>query len=668
MAEQADFEIISNFIGRVDNLSLPANSANALKPLFEAVSNALHSIDERFDTRTDQGIVDITLLYQDRNSDLLYDGYSVRDNGVGFDEANFRSFLTSDSRHKQPKGGKGVGRLLWLKTAEKAKIESRFEKDGKRYLRTFSFVAGTQFQIKDHTLSEDGARGQLGTTVTVYPLNNTFRSHFPKKRATVSAALIRHFLRVLIGDRVPKMTLTDGEGVENLHERLTEHILEKSEDAFELTFDGGLPAGAFIMKHMLIDKKLQDDEKGTNAIHMCAQMRAVERHLIDNQIGMGLINGDRFYVAVAEGDLFDRTVNQERSSFTLDRQELGHVASGLTERAKTFLAPYIADIRKDQTERVEMILRDSPFFRPVAAVPERFANQKLALHERTDEQIYVALSRETRREMKRRDSEFREVEKIPDHSALVEQKLEEYAKYATDVTKGHLESYVRYRKAILDVLNKFRGWQDPAKEDYVLEKAVHNLICPLGGTSDTLQFDDHNLWMLDERLAFYSYFTSDKTIMSFADDTNNKGEPDLAFFDVGLGFRRDERRDPVIIVEFKRPGKPSYVEGTDPLQQVIKYMTTLREKTVRDNQGAVVNSIDERTVFICYIIADLTEGLKARLRGTPVINPTPDGIGRYGYLDDLRAYIEVIPYEKLFDDAYKRNEIFFKKLGLVPTP
>ena len=43
--EEAGFSF--DLAGRVRNLSLPASSVNALIPLFEAVSNALHAVEAR---------------------------------------------------------------------------------------------------------------------------------------------------------------------------------------------------------------------------------------------------------------------------------------------------------------------------------------------------------------------------------------------------------------------------------------------------------------------------------------------------------------------------------------------------------------------------------------------------------------------------------------------
>jgi hypothetical protein len=44
---------------------------------------------------------------------------------------------------------------------------------------------------------------------------------------------------------------------------------------------------------------------------------------------------------------------------------------------------------------------------------------------------------------------------------------------------------------------------------------------------------------------------------------------------------------------------------------------------------------------------------------------TPDGEGRFGYINDGGVYVEIIPYGKLLQDAKLRQGIFFQKLGLT---
>ena len=41
---------------------------------------------------------------------------------------------------------------------------------------------------------------------------------------------------------------------------------------------------------------------------------------------------------------------------------------------------------------------------------------------------------------------------------------------------------------------------------------------------------------------------------------------------------------------------------------------------------------------------------------------TPDNMGYYKYIDSYKAYLEIIPYNKLIQDSQKRNKILFDKL------
>lgn len=89
-------------------------------PVFEAVINSIHSIEEK--GNIDQGQITLTII-REPQEELDIDGascasilgFKVTDNGCGFNNVNFSSFQTLDSDHKIDKGCRGVGRLLWLK-------------------------------------------------------------------------------------------------------------------------------------------------------------------------------------------------------------------------------------------------------------------------------------------------------------------------------------------------------------------------------------------------------------------------------------------------------------------------------------------------------------------------------------------------------------------------
>jgi hypothetical protein len=77
-----------------------------------------------------------------------------------------------------------------------------------------------------------------------------------------------------------------------------------------------------------------------------------------------------------------------------------------------------------------------------------------------------------------------------------------------ELGKSELANYVIHRRVVLDLLRK--ALTRTASGKYSLEEAVHRLIFPLRITSDHVTFEQQNLWILDERLAFHKYLASDK--------------------------------------------------------------------------------------------------------------------------------------------------------------
>ena len=64
-------------------------------------------------------------------------GFLVKDNGIGFDDQNFEPFSTSDTTYKAARGGKGIGRFMWLAAFDHAEIESVFRSDAQDEMSPF---------------------------------------------------------------------------------------------------------------------------------------------------------------------------------------------------------------------------------------------------------------------------------------------------------------------------------------------------------------------------------------------------------------------------------------------------------------------------------------------------------------------------------------------------
>ena len=141
----------------------------------EAVSNSIHAITERFDDKAGGlGRVQVTVLRDLEKDDLPIIGFEVEDNGIGFTSENYRSFLTPDSRHKERRGGKGVGRLAWLKVFEQVEVDSVYQDHSTLLHRHFNFRLTEKEQVE--TVREGPA--EPGTQVRTRILFRGFDPRF----------------------------------------------------------------------------------------------------------------------------------------------------------------------------------------------------------------------------------------------------------------------------------------------------------------------------------------------------------------------------------------------------------------------------------------------------------------------------------------------------------
>ena len=144
--------MLTNLRGRLRNTTLPI--ACGLMPLFEAVVNSIHAIEEDEQTSA-MGQIQVEILRKPQQEEFGLDGvkrrpgpdalgdivgFKITDTGVGFNDENMKSFMELDTDHKAAIGGRGIGRLLWLKAFKKVTVTSVFfDRAGKKWHRRFTF-------------------------------------------------------------------------------------------------------------------------------------------------------------------------------------------------------------------------------------------------------------------------------------------------------------------------------------------------------------------------------------------------------------------------------------------------------------------------------------------------------------------------------------------------
>jgi hypothetical protein len=197
-----------------------------------------------------------------------------------------------------------------------------------------------------------------------------------------------------------------------------------------------------------------------------------------------------------------------------------------------------------------------------------------------------------------------------------------------------------------------------------LEEIIHRIIYPMRATSEDVPYEQQNLWIIDERLSYHGYLTSDMPLDTTSVLLNDsKSRPDLMIFERALTFAEEEvALNSLVIVEFKKPDRSSY-NKEDPVDQVYRLIREIKAGHFKDKNGREIKVQSERIPAYAYVICDTTREVEiiAENKG---MWPTPDSLGYFGYNQKLSAYVEIISYAKLLRDAKRRNRILFDKLHL----
>jgi hypothetical protein len=680
--------ISTNLSGRLRNTALPASGA--LLPLYEAVVNGIHSIEDAH-AESEHARIEVRII-RDGQAPLSLDSSSTRpgpeakgeiisflitDNGVGFNDDNMESFRTLDSEYKASRGGRGVGRLLWLKAFERVSVTSRFEDDsGKLTERSFSFSAPSGVSAVS---SKDASDVKRMTSVELHGFAAKYREACPKTARVIAKNLLEHCLWYFLrAGGAPKIEVIDDEEQISLDEILSDLMLGNSIlESLEIRGQ----------RLDLIHIKLAASSTRSHSVAFCAANRLVNKESIRGKIP-GLFGPildaeqDFIYECYVSSPVLDERVRAERTAFDVDDENLELFGSGelshreirdaVLERASVFLEQYLADQRRRGQERVnKFVSQKAPRYRPILS---RLPVSALAVDpEITDKELDGLLHKHL--------AEFESKLLEDGHELLRPSGEEDYREYRTrvdkylrdaaDLKQSDLAGYVSHRRVIIDLLEM--AIRRDSKGKYAREDLIHSLIMPMQTDSSEVAFDSCNLWLVDERLAFHEYLASDKSLsaMPISGATGGK-EPDmlaLKLLDYPFLVSEGTKLPPasLVVVEIKRPMRNDARAGEDkdPIEQALGYLDRIRQGKVTTATGRPIPESDAIPGF-CYVLCDLTESVVKRCKMHDAIR-TSDGLGYFFYNKTFSAYVEVISFDRLVNSAKERNRAFFDKLGLPTT-
>ena len=678
--------IQTNLHGRLRNTSLPAS--NGMLPVYEAVSNAIHAIeDAKIPFQNGQITVQInrdgqaTIPFeqaskrstQDARGEII--GFTITDNGIGFNDENMKSFLTLDSEYKTARGGRGVGRLLWLKAFERATVESVFQ-DSDNGMKKRTFIFSVNQGVSKQT-TVDAKNETRHTQVCLIGFAKRFRAPTPKSARVIANHLFEHCLWYFVRPGgAPTIKVIDDDETINLdnvyHEYMVAAVTTESTELKGIKFD-------------LIHIRISASSARGHNIAYCASNRLVTQESLKGKIpGLfgNLRDGETTFVyeCYVSSPILDERVRSERTSFDIDEEPMTmfgseelsqkEIREAVVGRATAYLASYLEEKRRLSEERVtKFVAQKAPRYRPI--LPRIPKDQIVVDPDISDKELELVLHKQFAEIESQLLSEGHDVlqpqpqESFPDYR----ERVNDYLQKAADIKRSDLASYVSHRRVIIDLLAAAIRRQDDGS--YAREDLIHTLIMPMRMDSTETNSETCNLWLIDERLAFHDYLASDKPLSSLpiTGATENK-EPDilaLNVFDNPMLVSEGQNLPPasLVVVELKRPMRNDAAQGEkNPIEQALGYLDRIRQGKVQTANGRLIPGSENIPGF-CYVLCDLTPTVVQRCKIHDAIR-TSDGLGYFFYNKTYGAYVEVISFDRLVQAAKERNKAFFDKLGL-PT-
>jgi hypothetical protein len=658
-----------DIIGKVRNT--PLSVKHGLAALFEAVSNSIDAID---DSKQDGGAITIVVK---RNLDsLLLDDeeqrkiapitrFEIVDNGIGFTEMNFGSFNRSDSRFKAQRGGKGIGRFVWLKVFEHVEIESTFVENGSQLSRSFKFILDND-PIAEHQLAKTVITDSCQTEIRLVGLKPEYAEHMIKRADTIAYHLVEHFLEYFVLERMPKVVLVSEDERINLNSVYREWVAENDRSEFSLD------EHSFSVIHFMLEARTGMHHK----LNYCANRRVVKEKRLDHKLIGNLPSkieaadsSQLIYAGYVSSDFLDNHVNQERTDFTTFPDgglrfigELGwsEIEKHAIGASRIYLEPYTEPVALETYEKVEnFVAQEAPQYRGLLKHrPEVIDSFPPGISQDTLDLELYKHQKTWEIELRHTADEIINSPDLPDKTDdEIRENYERFLEEWNENGKATLAKYVVHRRTTLALLEKYMGSESDT--GYALEKTIHKLIFPLKRTSDDIDYQKQNLWIIDEKLAFHRYLSSDLPLNQIEPvDSDERDRPDLLIFDNAFAIVEGEPINGVTLFEFKRPLR----SDSNPVTQMFRYIRKIRTGNELNNHGRPI-VIREETPFYCYAVCDLTPSPRNEFDDMN-LQVTPDNEGYFGYNPSRRADVEVISFNKLLRDAKQRNKILFDQLNV----
>lgn len=675
----------------------------SLQPVYEAFTNSLEAIRIKENQNIDfKGKIEIK-IYSTQNTDQSYtfSKLQISDNGVGFDDKEFKRFNTYKDFTKGFKN-LGSGRIQFTHYFDTTKIKSKYQDNGSFREREF-FVSKNENYLKRNSItfhksdiesSEESTgtiltfEGLLDQTRNIYhTLNDSnlkdallkrYIQYFCLNKESLPKIIIEHFV---FNDKEGKSTISKSDIPKiDKSDNVKVHYSKISDDAKSIIETENFEI--FIINSYKLDKSFLklNDLKLTSKHEVIENfeidlLSLSKEEVIDNSHFLFLVSSDyldnkdtneRGELDIPNNDIFSNDpniFNEEVIIFDLLENKINSSINHLYPQIEKIQEKHLLDLKnlkemfllpEDLDCEIEISINDSD-----KKILEKFYTVEAKKKAELDSNLKDSIER-----LNHLDTTS------DDFSISLDEEIERITQVIPQQNKAELTHYVARRKLVLElfslILNRKLSVQNDGSRNND-EALLHNLIFQQNTTTP----EKSDLWIINEDFIYFQGL-SEFQLSEIKFKGENIIREDLTEeekqFINSIGEKRLDKRPDIllfpqeekcIIIEFKNPN----VSVSAHLNQINSYATLLRNFSIPKMK---------LTTFYGYLIGEKIEPNDVRTYDADFKNaynfdylfrPSKTIAGMFkNEGKDGTLYTEVVKYSTLLERAKNRNNIFIKKL------
>lgn len=677
-------------------------SKTALQPIYEAFTNSLEAIKiKELGLPEFKGKIIIRIDATETTiQSTEFKSLSITDNGVGFNDIEFKRFNTYKDFTKGFKN-LGSGRIQYVHYFDNTVVRSTFENQGKFYEREFVVSKDEKYlnhnAIVLHKYCHESSSKQSGTTVTFNGLLESSNVYDSLNEMTLKEQIIQRYIHYLCYNRgsLPEIQIqfyvqSKLTGTSSINDADIPDIDQSTVISIQyskLGVDGRSLEKSDKKEDFQIDAfKVPKDVLKSNALNLVSKGEIVEESQVTLQSlsENDQIKGNKYLFLLSSEYIDSKDTNLRGELNIPDKETFSRNASLFTEEEIL-----IDDIQENVNTAISSMYPEIEEIKNIHEQQVDELKKMFLLSDETANEINISINdSESRILEKFYEAEARKIANIDasikqsidrldklnpisnTYGEDLQNEVEELVKTIPQQNRKSLTHYVARRRLVLELFGKILEQQLVIQKDSdrnIDERLLHNLIFQ----QSTANPEESDLWLINEDFIYFRG-TSEERLRHIEIDgvrllreALTEEEKEFRF---SLGEDRYAKRPDILL--FPDEEKCVIIEFKNPDVNISEHLTQI------NNYSALIRNFAKPefpfTTFYGYLIGEGIDNLTVRAHDADfkvayhfdyLFRPSK-AVPSFFTTDksDGSLYTEVIRYSTLLERAIRRNDIFISKL------